>query len=393
MQTVAIIIPIYNSEKYLKSAVDSVIDQTYKNIEIILVNDGSTDSSRDICTEYLGKDKRISYLELDHKGPAFARMEGVKKAASEYIVFCDADDFMDEDLIESLMRYKDYDLVCSGIAEMNLDSTVRYRHCALPVGVYAGREKMDYLISNMIFVRKNRDQGILVSCSGKLHKKHIIMKIVNNLDLRIRYGEDRDFTYQYILCCQNVVICDFSKYRYVKRDDSSSLRYDPNFFIDANRLRDSLEKTFSKHHLGNILISQLMEQMRVVYIYGMNNKLGYENYFSIPYICPCVMDRHKKIVIFGAGKVGKSYRAYLSLFPDKVLKLWVDNNRIGMVELGEQICPVEMIKSTEYDAIWVAVASLEARGHIRNQLLSMGIDDSKIYIEAPVPTYRLYMNC
>ena len=97
----SVIVPIYNSEKYIKKCLDSLVNQTFKNIEIILVNDGSTDNSEDIIKQYL-KDKRIIYLKKENGGQASARNLGLSKAKGDYISFIDSDDYVDLDMFEKL---------------------------------------------------------------------------------------------------------------------------------------------------------------------------------------------------------------------------------------------------------------------------------------------------
>ena len=100
----SIIIPIYNSEKYLHKLLESVINQTYKDIEIILVNDGSTDNSLNICEEFRSRDNRIKICNKANGGVSSARNEGIETATGEYITFIDADDYIDKNYIEMLVN-------------------------------------------------------------------------------------------------------------------------------------------------------------------------------------------------------------------------------------------------------------------------------------------------
>ena len=101
---ISIIIPIYNVEKYLKKCIESVINQTYKNIEIILINDGSTDGSGKICDEYAIKDKRIKVSHNENGGVAVARNKGIKMSTGDYIVFVDSDDFISNEYCEKMLE-------------------------------------------------------------------------------------------------------------------------------------------------------------------------------------------------------------------------------------------------------------------------------------------------
>jgi len=103
MQKVSVIIPIYNAEKYLERCIDSVINQSYKNIEIILINDGSTDNSLQICKKY--KDKRIKLINQKNGGVSCARNSGLEVATGDYITFVDCDDWLEQDAIKEMVRF------------------------------------------------------------------------------------------------------------------------------------------------------------------------------------------------------------------------------------------------------------------------------------------------
>ena len=100
---VSIIIPIYNSEKYLKQCLESIINQTYKNIEIICINDGSTDNSEKIIKDYLKTNKNITYLKQPNAGQSIARNKGLEKATGDFILFVDSDDFIEKNMVEKLI--------------------------------------------------------------------------------------------------------------------------------------------------------------------------------------------------------------------------------------------------------------------------------------------------
>ena len=103
---VSIIIPIYNSEKYLKKCIDSILEQKYNNLEIILINDGSTDNSGKICDRLAIEDKRIKVIHKLNEGVSIARNKGLEMAKGEYIFFIDSDDYIDENIISLLKMEK-----------------------------------------------------------------------------------------------------------------------------------------------------------------------------------------------------------------------------------------------------------------------------------------------
>ena len=101
---VSVIIPVYDVEPYLRRCLDSVVNQTYKNLEIILVDDGSTDSSPEICDEYAGADSRIIVIHKENGGQAEARNKGIEAATGEYITFVDADDYISSSYVNDLYK-------------------------------------------------------------------------------------------------------------------------------------------------------------------------------------------------------------------------------------------------------------------------------------------------
>ena len=121
MDQISIVIPVYNVEDYLQYSVGSLRKQTYKNVEIILVDDGSTDSSGEICDQYAREDDRIKILHIENGGQSRARNIGVKEASSDWIMFLDSDDYYDLRAVEYLVDLRDkydVDLVVTSIVEV-----------------------------------------------------------------------------------------------------------------------------------------------------------------------------------------------------------------------------------------------------------------------------------
>ena len=103
-KTVSVIVPVYNSKAYLERCVDAILTQTYSDLEVVLVDDGSSDNSLEICREYEKKDSRIKVFHKENGGSSSARNVGIKEATGEYICFCDSDDYYEKDIIENLMK-------------------------------------------------------------------------------------------------------------------------------------------------------------------------------------------------------------------------------------------------------------------------------------------------
>ena len=120
MNKISVIVPIYNTSLYLEECINSIVNQTYTNIEIILINDGSTDRSLEICHKLSKCDKRIKVLDKEHTGIADSRNVGLNNASGEFISFIDSDDYISNDMYENMIRYMEkYDLdIAEGINEI-----------------------------------------------------------------------------------------------------------------------------------------------------------------------------------------------------------------------------------------------------------------------------------
>ena len=214
---VSVIVPIYNAEIYIKKCVDSIISQLFNNIEIILVNDGSTDKSGLICDEYAKKDIRIKVIHKNNEGVAMARNEGMKLATGKYFVFIDSDDYVENDYIEILynaMVVKDVDLVLSGYKKVALENNK----------IIDEYVKLDRLMSTEQFlnhIHEYLEKMLIQGPCSKIFKRNIIeennIKFPNNMS----FGEDTIFVYSYIEKCKNIFNICHAPYNYLVHKNNS----------------------------------------------------------------------------------------------------------------------------------------------------------------------------
>jgi glycosyltransferase involved in cell wall biosynthesis len=231
---ISIIVPIYNTQKYLRTCIDSLIHQTYENLEIILVNDGSTDGSLEVCEEYVQKDKRIKLISKKNEGVSLARNAGLDIATGEWIMFVDSDDSVELDICKKLLELvikQDADMaVCKySIFTENGDLKIPQNHSDLENIIILGKEQITGLEKELI-ARQSNDSELLQMFYGpmcKLIKKEKISNI--RFCVGLDYGEDTCFilmllqTLNKIACCSNIL------YRYIERNLSLSHGFDINF--------------------------------------------------------------------------------------------------------------------------------------------------------------------
>lgn len=205
---VSIIVPVHNSSRYLERCVDSLLGQTESDIEIILVNDGSTDDSKAICDRYSRSDRRITVIHQENAGASVARNNGLAVAKGEYISFVDSDDYVDADYVRSMseaMKNTDCDMVITGRKQIKLDGSIN-------VIVPAALEMYDDEIRE-IFHSRDFDY-VRGGPVCKMYKKSIIDN--NNLSFpkNIHYLEDAIFVLEYMYCSSRVTSLAESHYFY-----------------------------------------------------------------------------------------------------------------------------------------------------------------------------------
>lgn len=171
-QLISIIVPVYNVEEYLKQCLDSILDQTYRNWELILVNDGSTDSSGLICQEYAEKDARIRYYEKENGGLSDARNYGIEQAQGEYLTFVDSDDFLDAshlNVLYNALVKNDVDISIANYTNYQTSTATFYLHTFGDYyeKIYTSEE----LIDDLSFLERN--DLSFSTIWGSLYKKSV----------------------------------------------------------------------------------------------------------------------------------------------------------------------------------------------------------------------------
>ena len=245
---VSIIMPVYNAEKFLCNSLNSAVAQTYSNIEIILVIDGSTDGSGKICRSFAEKDNRIKIITQENKGPAAARNAGVKIARGDFIFFLDSDDLIKEDTIKILIdEYKKSksDLILSNFCKLTGNSEIVDQQIAFSPENKLFTNKRKKLLNDDIvnFVRHflNYPSNHLVSyCWARLYKTSIIKQNSISANEKMRLFEDLVFNLEYLKYVNEVTFINQPLYIYVMHQshisasmsiiNAESLLHDMNIF-------------------------------------------------------------------------------------------------------------------------------------------------------------------
>ena len=214
MDKVSIVVPVYNVEDCLSYCVDSLRQQTYKNIEIILVDDGSTDHSGEICDQYAQEDERIKVLHIENGGQSRARNIGVQATSSDWIMFLDSDDYYDLKAVEYLVALRDkyvVDLVVTSIVEVRTYQTeLNTEDISLE-----NSEKLDRYTG---LVRMFYGNSVGTHPGGKLYKKEILLQYPYPEGM---IYEDLALAYEHIHYCTEIAVGHRSVYKYYRRMGST----------------------------------------------------------------------------------------------------------------------------------------------------------------------------
>lgn len=240
---ISVIVPVYNVEKYLYHCIDSILAQTFTDFELLLIDDGSTDSSGKICDEYGEKDSRIRVFHKENGGVSSARNLGLDKANGEWIWFIDSDDYVEQETISSLPSYlqnNDYDCVIFGYFTENEHAKTEF---ASPKGLQLS---VDY-ITALKWLYEPQYVPYQGYIWNKLFKRTILQNYHLRFDIQIKFNEDRLFCFEYLKSIKAQVIFDTQPfYHYIKNDNSAmaslNQRYNPDFITDLYAMQRMLEE-------------------------------------------------------------------------------------------------------------------------------------------------------
>ncbi|QIK58973.1 glycosyltransferase [Dysgonomonas sp. HDW5A] len=239
--TISIIIPIYNMEQFLGRCLDSVVSQTYSSLEIILVNDGSTDSSGDICDNYAQNDNRIKVIHQVNSGVSSARNAGLDAATGDYISFVDPDDYIELNTYETLIPYLANDI---DILRFNAKRKGEILNWLPFKGEYSGDRFEQEIVLPMIGSEKFGGMFILGVLWVHLFKRDLIEKNHIRFNKELRRCEDRLFTITSMLHANKMFFIDDILYHYQVNDESLSNRYDPIRWQQELIFLDDLKKKY-----------------------------------------------------------------------------------------------------------------------------------------------------
>jgi len=269
---ISIIIPVYNLEDYLEDCFNSILAQNYSNYEVIIVNDGSNDSSEDICKRFTAIDSRFKYFRQAKAGVSTARNNGIHQSRGEYIVFMDADDTIAANHLTNLLNYSENDIVFTGFTIVELNKRLQ-RNIQLSLnGTFELNEHIILQISKA---------GLFGSTWNKLFKKEIISRYNIYFNPDISFREDLIFTFDYIRHCRKIGISSACTYYYQLREKSlihSRIQFD-SYKCMINELTkriSELNNTSLKNYYSPIITTDINISLISLFLQKKEKKIQIE---------------------------------------------------------------------------------------------------------------------
>lgn len=276
---ISVIVPVYKvPEEYLRKCIESILNQSLKELEIILVDDGSPDNCGNICDEYAKKDSRINVIHKENEGVSSARNIGISKARGKYISFVDSDDWIENDFYEKIFEYaidNDVDIAISGfLKEINGKS-----HEVLKKEksqIFTRQEAQYRLLDRKIYVWGLWD---------KIYKTKLIKGKVF-FDKTLDMGEDLDFVWKILKVSEKIGYISLNKYHYVKRKNSATLSANPekkwsSIQVIKNILDEIIIEKFDEKSIKQVQCLYVKEVAGSIIDMINSNTVKYEKYIKL----------------------------------------------------------------------------------------------------------------
>ena len=367
---ISVIVPVYNTELYIERCVQSILNQTYDNLQIILIDDGSVDSSGLICDQFASRYNNVEAFHQCNLGLVETRKRGTHIASGEYIMWVDADDWIEDAYFEKMMEARDKseaDLVVS-----NIYFDIGESSNMVSNNIEVGKYQVSSIIERMFYIGKFYEYGIQPHGVTKIFKRDKLLKIQNQLPEGLCIGEDAAVVYTYIMSCKTVLITDICGYHYVQNPCSITKRKTKDEIKGIDILVNYLRNTFGENDSLNYQLSIYRKYLIVL------RNLTYWDSKGLLYPYGGVQS-NDRVIIYGAGGVGQELYRYCKLHNIKVVA-WLDRSAEYYVNQG---MPVSL--SDEYDFEinpwdYIIIANINERSSdkIKRYLQKRGINQSKI---------------
>ena len=375
---VSIIVPVYNVEDYISECIESIQKQTYRNLQIILVDDGSTDRSGILCDEYAKQDQRIKVLHQPNGGLVMARKRGLEYAEGSCVGFVDGDDSIASNMYQSLVNELEAsgaDFVHSGLWENGFKRTVKAKKL---INISQRNEKIKLLETVL-----GSDSPVLFpSACTKIFRAALIKKCYMQISEDNQIGEDLINLCICVMEGNKVALMDSAYYYYRMRNDSMIHSKKRNGIKEQLRLYKGICEVLATYNCYQEL-EEAMDRFLLLKLFMYVEEKAH--YFQVRKYFFTDVDilQGKEIIVYGAGRVGRDYYAQICLYTDCNVVAWMDAcpERYNYPHI--RLYGIDDLDSIDFDLLLIAVKDAETADEICTQLIARNIPKNKIYWSKP----------
>lgn len=374
---VSIIVPVYNSVAFLDKCIQSITSQTYKNIELILVNDGSPDTSGEVCDKYASTDSRIKVIHKENGGLVTSRKAGISLATGEYVLYVDGDDWIEPELIERYMEQVlqyDADIVVSS-HNVNLEGRVEILSNTLSPGVYDRNRLIAEVYPKMMYTGKFSQFGIFSYSWGKLYRREILIDNQLRVTEGITIGEDALCLYPTLLDANILVILDEPYYHYRQRADSLIKTLRTIELSKMEKVYMDLKEVFTSKGVLDVMIEQLHYYLLSLLTVNTEGPATADTVSLYPF---SEVKPEDKIVLYGGGTFGQHVYKKVNNNKSHNIVAWIDERHQYYSKLNLPVTGFDSLESLEYDVVLITLIDQDNSNQAFLQLTRHGVDPAKI---------------
>ena len=378
-----IVVPLFNQEEYIQECIESILNQSLENIQILIINDGSTDESLKVCEKMASQDQRIKIISQENRGLIEARLTGIQNTNTEYITFVDADDFILPDAYKNAEEHMN-----NGIEEIFFEisryydkHTIKREYHIIEEGIYDKNRICEEVYPKLLWNFERATPGIECSQCVRIIKTELLRDEYSRLQSnQFYYGEDAIITYPLMTRIKSMAVISVSYYMHRQREKGNVQGYilDSNYFdklfILCKYLREQMHQ--------NIEMYNFDKQIDYYYMYSVDlKKLCYNDYIYIRnFLFPFnKVPYGMNIVLYGAGEVGRTYYNQITKLHYCKNIIWVDKNAENIAD--SRVVSIDILKKNKHLNIkWIVIAIENKKicEQVRNELVELKFEESKI---------------
>ncbi len=373
---ISVIVPVYNIEEYVSKCIDSILQQTYENIEIICVDDGSTDKSGQIIDSYAIDNEKIHVIHKTNGGLVSARKAGAAATNGDFVLNIDGDDWIEPNYVENFAK---------NISEkVDVIWSVAYykeytKHKAIREFVNAEslpRVQQNYM-KDLVCGKYGYQSTITFSLGLVCIRRNLYVEIQQSIDDKISMLEDKALIVRLLGVTGNILFIHNLGYHYIQRNNSIVHMYNEKSIEQIDVMMDDtinfLQRLLRKNELleANIITSGLKAKVLKDFA-GLQDK-------TLSYLYPFKnVKKNSKVVVYGTGTAGCQIANYLRSSREYELVAWVDSNTYGQIIDDYKILSPRSIADKVYDYVIIATILEDFAREMRRELMTLGVTDDKI---------------